>query len=168
MGLFDKFLVLLGARSVIKTIEKSQIEQQRRMQLAEMERLRLEEERNALLEMQEDYEYRIDEWRTKSMSCRTSSMKWSDYDMKDLPILWLIFNTKIGRAIVCFILAGAFVLYHLIIWRYVKNYISLQTKYEKQYEKTIISYSACSRCIDRAGQDERCCVGAAHGIHGSK
>ena len=24
-------------------------------------------------------------------------MKWSDYDMKDLPILWLIFNTKIGR-----------------------------------------------------------------------
>ncbi len=70
MGLFDKFLVLLGARSVIKTIEK----------------------RN---------------WRTKSMSCRTSSMKWSDYNMKDLPILWLIFNTKIGRAIVCFILAGA-------------------------------------------------------------
>lgn len=36
-------------------------------------------------------------------------MKWSDYDMKDLPILWLIFNTKIGRAIVCFILAGAFI-----------------------------------------------------------
>ena len=34
-------------------------------------------------------------------------MKWSDYNMKDLPILWLIFNTKIGRAIVCFILAGA-------------------------------------------------------------
>jgi len=29
--------------------------------------------------------------------------------MKDLPILWLIFNTKIGRAIVCFILAGAFI-----------------------------------------------------------
>jgi predicted nuclease with TOPRIM domain len=61
MGLFDKFLVLLGARSVIKTIEKSQVEQQRRMQLAEMERLRLEEERDALLEMQEDYEDRIDE-----------------------------------------------------------------------------------------------------------
>ena len=61
MGLFEKFLVLLGARSVIKTIEKSQIEQQRRMQLAEMERLRLEEERDALIEMQEDYEDRIDE-----------------------------------------------------------------------------------------------------------
>ena len=60
MGLFDKFLVLLGARSVIKTIEKSQVEQQRR-KLAEMERLRLEEERDALLEMQEDYEDRIDE-----------------------------------------------------------------------------------------------------------
>ena len=29
--------------------------------------------------------------------------------MKDLPILWLIFNTKIGRAIVCIILAGAFI-----------------------------------------------------------
>ena len=29
--------------------------------------------------------------------------------MKDLPILWLIFNTKIGRAIVVFILAGAFI-----------------------------------------------------------
>ena len=56
MDLFDKFLVLLGARSVIKTIEKNQAEQ-----LAEMERLRLEEERNALLEMQEDYEDRIDE-----------------------------------------------------------------------------------------------------------
>ena len=36
------------------------------------------------------------------MSCRTSSMKWSD----------------------------------------VKNYISLQTKYEKRYEKSIYSYSA--------------------------
>ena len=56
MGLFDKFLVLLGARSVIKTIEKSQVEQQRRMQLAEMERLRLEEERDALIEIQEEYE----------------------------------------------------------------------------------------------------------------
>ncbi len=51
MGLFDKFLVLLGARSVIKTIEKR---------------------------------------------------KWGD----------------------------------------VKNYISLQTKYEKRYEKSIYSYSA--------------------------
>ena len=61
MDLFDKFLVLLGARSVIKTIEKNQAEQQQRMQLAEMERLRLEEERNALLELQEDYEDRIDE-----------------------------------------------------------------------------------------------------------
>lgn len=61
MDLFDKFLVLLGARSVIKTIEKNQAEQQQRMQLAEMERLRLEEERNVLLELQEDYEDRIDE-----------------------------------------------------------------------------------------------------------
>ena len=61
MDLFDKFLVLLGARSVIKTIEKNQAEKQQRMQLAEMERLRLEEERNALLELQEDYEDRIDE-----------------------------------------------------------------------------------------------------------
>ena len=61
MDLFDKFLVLLGARSVIKTIEKSQVEQQQHIQLAEMERLRLEEERDALLELQEDYEDRIDE-----------------------------------------------------------------------------------------------------------
>lgn len=61
MDLFDKFLVLLGARSAIKTIEKSQVEQQRRMQLAEMERLRLEEERDALIEMQEEYEDWIDE-----------------------------------------------------------------------------------------------------------
>lgn len=61
MDLFDKFLVLLGARSVIKTIEKSHAEQQQRIQLAEMERLRLEEERDALLELQEDYEDRIDE-----------------------------------------------------------------------------------------------------------
>ena len=61
MDLFDKFLVLLGARSVIKTIEKNQAEQQQRMQLAEMERLRLEEERNDLLELQEDYEDRIDD-----------------------------------------------------------------------------------------------------------
>jgi peptidoglycan hydrolase CwlO-like protein len=61
MDLFDKFLVLLGARSVVKTIEKNQVEQQQRMQLAEMERLRLEEERNDLLELQEDYEDRIDE-----------------------------------------------------------------------------------------------------------
>ena len=61
MDLFDKFLVLLGARSVIKTIEKSQAEQQQSIQLAEMERLRLEEERDALLELQEDYEDRIDE-----------------------------------------------------------------------------------------------------------
>ena len=61
MDLFDKFLVLLGARSVIKTIEKNQAEQQQRMQLAEMERLRLEEERNALPEQQEVYEDRIDE-----------------------------------------------------------------------------------------------------------
>ncbi len=61
MGLFEKFLVLLGARSVIKTIEKNQIEQQRRMQVAEIERLRLEEERDALIEMQQDYEDRIDE-----------------------------------------------------------------------------------------------------------
>ena len=43
------------------------------------------------------------------MSCRTSSMKWSDYNMKDLPILWLIFNTKIGRAIVGIFLAIVFI-----------------------------------------------------------
>ena len=73
MGLFEKFLVLLGARSVIKTIEKSQIEQQRRMQLAEMERLRLEEERDALRFRRNLMRHTTGSmnWKTKLMSCRT-------------------------------------------------------------------------------------------------